>query len=351
MMPQSLGRRLTAVGRQVGSFIVIIAALTLIMVAVDRRSSIVVVLLVNTIATLGIGTVTHLLYMLGRRAGWRLPFSLHHFVFVVGGTVIGAEVVLATLSTFASYDPWGLRTALWIIGASVGTTTSVVTALYDALRDRARTHELRAEQAQQAAVRAELDALRARLNPHFLFNALNSVAALIEEQKNDLAVAAVERLSGLMRYSLEGQGGDEVALDAELRCVRDYLELEALRFPTRLKFAMHVASEVEPAEVAVPRFVLQPAVENTVKHAVATTHRPVHVQIEVGRDGHSLVLTVVDDGPGHSGHRGTQTAQSDLRARLALLYGDEASMRAEPRSSGGYVVELRLPLRTAGLDE
>ncbi|MEM7678441.1 MAG: histidine kinase [Myxococcota bacterium] len=324
-------------------FVGTIVALTTIMAALDRRSSIWTILMVNSIATVGIGTSTHLLYMLGRRSAWQLPFALHHFIFVVGGTFIGTELAVGVLSLFANYDSWHLRTTLWLIGVAVGSLTSGITILYNGLRERARMEELRAERAQQAAVRAELNALRARVDPHFLFNALNAVTALIEEQKNEVAVTAVERLAGLMRYSLEGQGEDSVSLKVELRYVRDYLALEALRFPKRLHFELYISPDVDPSIVEVPRFVLQPAVENTIKHAVAMTHRRVHILVRVDRQEDQLVLCVIDDGPGMSEHRGTQTAQSDLRSRLALLYGDAASMRAESVVAGGYRVELRLP--------
>ena len=324
-------------------YVVIPVVLTLVQFGFGNTNQIWITALVNVIATICLGSANQFIYLFAERRGFTLPFGLHHLLFLLVGTAIGTELALAALSLIGTFNVWRLRSSLWIIGAVVGSVNAAVSTLYTRLRKKAREEELRAEQAQRAAVRAELDALRARVQPHFLFNALNTVAALIEEDNKVTAVEAVERLSNLMRYSLEGQAEQTVALAEELRCVEDYLGLETLRFPTRLRVVLNVDDAVEPDHVAVPRFVLQPAVENAIKHAVAASDRAVTVTIEVALRDDRLRLQVIDDGPGSTHHTGTKTSQTALGSRLALLYGRDATLQAGPRDSGGYAVEMVLP--------
>ena len=330
--------------RSVIFYLFIPIVLTLISYGTGNRDQLWLTALVNYIATFGIGVTTQLVYFIGERYAFTLPLGLHHVAFLAVGTVLGTEVTLAALSLIGSFDVWKLRNALWLIGAVVGCVNAAITTLYDRLRDQARAEEIRAEQAQQAAVRAELDALRARVHPHFLFNALNTVAALVEEDAKQAAVEAIERLSNLMRYSLEGDAIQSVALKDELCCVEDYLSLEALRFPTRMHSRLTVNGNVRPQRLSVPRFVLQPSVENAVKHGVAASDRPVAIDIHVELESDRLRLCVSDDGPGSSHHTGTKTSQVALRSRLTLMYGDAATMRAGAKNGGGYEVEVMLPI-------
>ncbi len=346
--PRGLGYGLA---RRAVSFAGIAIILTVIMYGTGEREQVALTFLVNLFASAGIGSATEFVYRLGRRRGFTLPLGLHHVVFLSTGTVLGTEVALGLLSLVGTYDAWRLRLALWIIGGVVGCVSAVVSTLYNRLRDKARAEELRAEQSQRAAMRAELDALRARVQPHFLFNALNTVAALIEENQNPAAVEAVERLSNLMRYSLEGEAERTVPLREELRFVGDYLSLEALRFPSRLISSVDVDDTVRSGAVLVPRFVLQPSVENAVNHGVAATERPVTVTVAAGVTDSRLRLRVTDDGPGSNHTRGTKTSQAALRARLALMYGDAAAMSAGPRAGGGYEVEVTLPATAEEMED
>ena len=220
-----------SLGRTWIFYLIVPLVLTLILFGAGSSDDIRLTALVNFLATLGIGTATHTLYLLGERRRFVLPFGLHHVVFLVVGTAIGTELALGALSFVGSFDVWSLRLALWIIGSVVGCVNASISVLYRRLREKAQTEELKAEQAQRAAVRAELDALRARVHPHFLFNALNTVAALIEEESKEEAVEAVERLSALMRYSLEGGADQEVALSDELRCVLGLSESRSAQVP------------------------------------------------------------------------------------------------------------------------
>ena len=137
---------------------------------------------------------------------------------------------------------------------------------FETLRERARRVELKAQRAQQEALRAQLEALQARTNPHFLFNSLNTVAGLIDEDPRK-AEEVLERLSALFRYSLEGSRTDWVRLEQEIENVEGYLEVERVRLGDRLNSEIDVAPGVE--NILVPPLVLQPLVENAVLHAIA----------------------------------------------------------------------------------
>lgn len=213
-----------------------------------------------------------------------------------------------------------------------------------------RERELTAARLREQLASAELAALRMQLQPHFLFNALNSISALLYEQP-EAADRMLVRLSDLLRQSLESNGQPEIALGRELDFVGGYLELERMRFSDRLE----VATEVEPAALAaaVPAFVLQPLVENAVRHGVGRSPVPCRVTLRARRAGDELVLEVENElpaGAGEDGAAGPSAAGAasgrsgvglqNLRARLAQLYGTAARLelevdrRAEPGGPG-----------------
>jgi LytS/YehU family sensor histidine kinase len=190
------------------------------------------------------------------------------------------------------------------------------------------------------ALHAEFEALQSRVHPHFLFNALNTIAALIGGDP-PRAERAVERLATLLRHALEGSRRPWVTLRDELVVVQAYVEIERLRFGERLRFEARIAPELEG--MAVPPMILQPVIENVVRHVVAARREPTHVALWARREGDALDLGVEDDGPGTSSHHGTGTALADLRVRLELAYAGRAELEAGPGASGGYLVRLRLP--------
>ena len=207
---------------------------------------------------------------------------------------------------------------------------------------RTREVERRAEEAQQAALRARLEALQARTNPHFLFNSLNTVASLIVE---DPAVAeqTLERLAGLFRYSLEGSRRTSVRLADELTATCDYLDVESLRLGDRLRWNLSVDEDLD--NVRLPPLTLQPLVENAVRHGIAPRKEGGIIDITVSRDADTVVLTVKDDGPGKSGVcSGTGTALEDLKRRLEVAYGGAASIHTScDDDEVGFSVDVRLP--------
>jgi two-component system sensor histidine kinase AlgZ len=260
---------------------------------------------------------------------------------VVLAVVVGVESCIALVGLLSPRlaEVFPRAGVLW-----VAIPVTVVMVAIGRERERLQTRtalaERDAEVRTRQALRAELAALRSRTNPHFLFNALNTIAALIAEDP-PVAERAVERLAALLRFALDTGRQDAVPLHAELAAVEGYLELERLRFGERMRTRI----DVDPAlrEVPVPPMSLQPLVENAVLHAVAARCGPTQIELWARRDGHAIELGVRDDGPGGDTHHGTGTAQSDLRARLQLLHGADATLVAGPRSGGGYEVVLRLP--------
>ena len=193
---------------------------------------------------------------------------------------------------------------------------------------------------------AQLRALQAQLNPHFLFNALNSVVVLIGRDP-PLAQRTVVRLADLLRATLRAGESQEIPLSQELEVTRRYLEIEQVRFADRLTVEWQVDEQLE---AAVPAFALQPLVENALLHGIAQRPGAGTLSIHAERDGGDVVLRVCDDGPGPmaaSRSNGAGVGLANLRARLERLYGDAASLRLHPRETGGAEAVLRVPFRPA----
>ncbi len=193
---------------------------------------------------------------------------------------------------------------------------------------------------------AQLRALQAQLNPHFLFNALNSVVVLIGRDP-PLAQRTVVRLADLLRATLRAGETQEIPLSQELEVTRRYLEIEQVRFADRLTVEWQLD---EALEAAVPAFALQPLVENALLHGIAQRAEAGTLAIHAERDGDDVVLRVCDDGPGPMAatrSNGAGVGLANLRARLERIYGDAASLRLHPRETGGAEAVLRVPFRPA----
>lgn len=300
------------------------------------------------IHTVAIGSSLHGLYawvvprVLERQTS-RLPRALIHTVAVVSAVLVGfalSKPFVALLCNGRQREAW------WELYTSLVISTCFVAAMvsYQALRRHAREVEQRAQLERQAALSAELESLQARTNPHFLFNALNTVAGLIGEDPVR-AERAVERLSSIFRYTLEASRRTRVPLRDEMEAVRHYLELEALRYEDRLVYEVTVAPEV--ANTPVVALLIQPLVENAVRHGVEGRGSG-NVCVRAELAGDEVVISVTDDGPGHgnSGHVGTGTSLRELRKRLELAFGGTARLSIGRADSGGCSVELRLPRTT-----
>lgn len=310
----------------------------------------------NLVIAAGIGGTITTLYVVGPPQIWPSPDGtpgpgasqlqrvwwawLVHAATIAVGVVVGTELALLVLRPLIATDNLAaIRFGIWQVGAVVSIAMVIIGITYDRLRGHARRTELKAEHATQALLRAQLDNLQARLNPHFLFNSLNTVAALIEEDPAR-AVTAVERLSELLRYGLEGTKHDAVPLRRELEAVESFLEIERLRYGERLRWTVDAAQGTHAVEV--PPLLLQPLVENAVRHGVAARREGGSVTVTARLQQGRLVIEVLDDGPGTGTEGGTGLGAATVRERLALAFGEDASFEAGPRASGGYAVTIEI---------
>ena len=219
-------------------------------------------------------------------------------------------------------------------------------ALYLALgyAEHARAAERREGEYRRAAKNAELRSLRYQVNPHFLFNTLNSLSALVLTGKAQAAETMIQTISTFYRRSLAGDPTSDVPLEEEIRLQRLYLEIEAVRFPDRLRTAFEIPEALESA--CVPGMILQPLVENSVKYGVAPVARTVTVTLSARVEHGRLVLTVSDDGPGaplEEGFGGTGIGLQNVRDRLAARFGGDASV-VSGSTGTGYATIIRIPL-------
>ena len=206
----------------------------------------------------------------------------------------------------------------------------------------AQAHAERLAQTRADLLQAELDALRLKLNPHFMFNALSSAIALIQADKAQDSARMLYRLSDLLQTSFDIGGGD-ISLDEELAIVADYVAVEQVRFPDRLRF--ETRADPHLGAVPVPSFLLQPLVENAVKHAVASSLSAVLVRVEVNRGTDALIIVVENEGADGAGSPidgGSGVGHRATRQRLALRYGPRATFKAFA-TANGYKVELSVP--------
>jgi two-component system LytT family sensor kinase len=192
---------------------------------------------------------------------------------------------------------------------------------------------------------ARLAALQAQLNPHFLFNSLNTIAVLVRDGNAATATRVIEQLSDVLRTTLSRSRDSEVSLDDELELVRQYLAVEQARFSDRLRPEFDIDPSLLSA--AVPSLALQHLVENAVRHGIARRSDAGRIVVTARRDGEMLELTVQDDGPGFV--RGAADARGhgleNTRERLATLYGATASLGVTSNPEGGATARLRIPYR------
>jgi sensor histidine kinase YesM len=220
-----------------------------------------------------------------------------------------------------------------------------------ALERTVHARERQLSEARLAAQQARLEALRLQLNPHFLFNTLNAVSILVEDGRTGDAEEMIARLSAFLRTSLDWEGGDLVPLEMELETVGAYLDIERVRFGSRL--LIHYACEEGLSDALVPRMILQPLAENALKYAVVPAKTAVTVSIVAGARGDSLVLSVENDGGLQDGAKpksGAGVGLKNITERLAALYGEEAALQALS-TPDGFAAVMRIPLRRAGPEE
>ena len=179
------------------------------------------------------------------------------------------------------------------------------------------------------------------MNPHFLFNTLNSLSALVMTGKTDRAEQMIQTISRFYRHSLADDSTGDVSLEDEIDLQEHYLEIETVRFPERLKVKVDLPADL--ARFKVPGMILQPLVENSVKYGVSASSRPVTITIAAREEYGRLVLTVSDDGPGTAGHHGFGIGLANVRDRIEARFGNAATIVSGP-SLTGYETELRIPM-------
>jgi two-component sensor histidine kinase len=213
---------------------------------------------------------------------------------------------------------------------------------------RYRDRELRTIALQSQLAKAELQALKVQLQPHFLFNTLNSITELMHQDVR-LAERVITRLSDLLRMTLENIGTQEVALRDEIEFVRGYLEIEQTRFQDRLKVEYQVAPETLDARV--PNLMLQPLVENAIRHGIAKSSKPGVIVIESQRLGDRISICIRDNGPGLCSPSASRAnfgiGLSTTRARLEFLYGSDHSLQLDSLPEGGLQARIVIPYQPA----
>jgi histidine kinase len=240
---------------------------------------------------------------------------------------IPPDVVNRTVSNFISFS--------WLYGL-LG-TTYVILQTNAAMRER----DLQLAEARTLAQTAQLTALRLQLNPHFLFNTLNAISSLIVTGRNKDGEAMLSKLCGFLRTALVADGRGEVTLGEELETLQTYLEIEAIRFGDRL--TVEFAAGDQLLELPVPNFILQPLVENAVKHAVAPTSRPVIIRVGARREGQDLILSVSDNGGAtRASDAGTGVGLDNIRRRLEVIYGRRGRLETIAHDEG-FTALIRLP--------
>ena len=282
-----------------------------------------------TFNCLGYAALTPAMLYVSRRYPWR-RFWPHLVIIVILATIRG----LAAFGFESALGP-KMEEREWTWDQLLTSTTVVYIAT--ALVGYAIDFTRRAKEHEAHLAEARLAMLRAQLNPHFLFNSLNAVAGLVRAHDNSTAVRVLARLSDVLRHVLATSDVHEVALRQELAFITDYVEIERVRFPDRVKVEWCIASDV--GEAKVPSLVLQPLVENALRHGTG------QLMIAARRTGLSLVLEVHDDGPGlgapSNGAIGIGLANT--RARLAELYGNRSDLRLRDAPGGGAIATVTLP--------
>lgn len=293
-------------------------------------------------------------YRLDRRH--LVPRLLVNLVFGVGITLVYAlldllkrellnaifKVAAGAPFAFSLQSQW-VEMLFWGVEYNLVTYFCIVAAIhahlyYEQSRDRA----LQASKLEAQLHLARLDMLKMQLHPHFLFNTLNAISALMHRDV-DSADRMVTLLSDLLRQSLEKDDRHQVSLKSELDFLESYLAIEKIRFRDRLR----VEIDIEPgcSRVQVPRLILQPLVENAIRHGIAMRSSAGLVAIRARRKGNRMLLSVADDGPGLVGDAPSRegVGLANTRARLEQLYADEHRIELRRADVGGLEVRLEIP--------
>jgi two-component system, LytTR family, sensor kinase len=213
-------------------------------------------------------------------------------------------------------------------------------------RQRLARQETENARVNELLTRAQLDALRRQMEPHFLFNTLNGIAALVREGRNDAAITMLIKLSDVLRRVVEGSAKHEVALGEEIEFLQKYLDIQKVRFADRLRLSVSVPDELLAAQV--PSLLLQPIVENSIKHGIAKSALGGAIRVGAFCSDGMLTLNVYNDGPKlppDTGDLRVSTGISNLRTRLRSLYGAAFTLTMQNKDPSGVEVSVSFPFR------
>lgn len=312
--------------------------------------------LINLVVWVGYALWTPAIFWLGRhfrfdRQGWKTALAVH-----VPASLVITTLHLVLVGTWRFYlqglrggNPEWPTTVMDAFFRSVDQELPVYWAIIglqhavDYYR-QARAREVRSARLETRLIESQLQALQQQLHPHFLFNTLHAISTLVhrDPEKADLMI---ERLSDLLRITLRKVGVQEVELAEELEYVRAYLDIEQIHFGSRLRIEYRI--DAAALDVLVPTLILQPLVENAIRHGLEPMVRPGTLTIEADADGDTIWLRVRDDGAGFpkNWQRRDGVGLANTRSRLDRLYGEQAALTIRDNPGGGVLVDVYIPLR------
>ena len=281
---------------------------------------------------------------------------------------VTALALAAAVTIYASIDSWlqgiyyaGIRetsfaqrfvTLIFLDGALLGAWSALYYAINFFLQVEEQADRLERLEAQ--ATSAQLAMLRYQLNPHFLFNTLNSISTLVLLKQTEPANAMLTRLSGFLRHTLVSEPGARVSVAQEVETLKLYLDIERMRFEERLRTVFSI--DPAAADACIPSFLLQPLVENAIKYAVSPQEEGARISRSADRIGQRLRLTVSDTGPGLQATNGqtklpatfgkpvsTGVGLANIRDRLAQAYGEDHLFEIRTPADGGFTVVIEIP--------
>jgi len=309
------------------------------------RPSIVIGYLLFFLYSIGL---THLLRGVVRRRHWTsLPLHRALVRLAAASMAIGAVQSALVVGVYTAIEGrlgvWSDRSSIAYLFIGVSVMATIWTILYLAITTMRHSREVRRNETlmKHALTNAELRALEAQLDPHFLFNCLNSIRGMISEDPRQ-AQDMITRLANILRYNLQKDRRHTVPLAGELEVVSDYLALESVRFEDRLR--VHLEVDDAARQRTIPPMMLQTLVENAIKHGLEEIPAGADLFIRAGFDGNALRIEVENTGSlGEPRTGSTQIGLTNARERLRILYGEQASLQLTPRGEDRVAVTILIP--------
>ncbi len=306
------------------------------------------------------GMLSPLIFRLARRFELRRNFPRNPLIHIAASIVLSGFVLSAAspLVWYLGYVNTARNPTLWILwrnnafsayyfhqGLTIYWTTLVVAyALY--YYRGVREGEAKTERLSAQLAKAQLKALKMQIHPHFLFNTLNSIAALLHKDV-EAADRMIARLGDFLRLTLTGSNSQTVDFEQELEFLKCYLDIEHIRFQDRLTVELQI--EPDTLKTSVPNLILQPIVENAVRHGVAKQTHPGRITISARREDGRLIMQVKDNGPGLvTKLNGSGIGLSNTRARLEQFYGEDFSFQIANSNPSGVTVTIEVPAKANG---